>query len=60
MADPFAKVYYGIIPQNLKKNKFEGFDRIGTSEKLSSDANPKWNTVFKLPYEKGSQKVTPN
>ncbi|OXA61154.1 uncharacterized protein LOC110844470 [Folsomia candida] len=56
VADPFAKVYYGIIPQNLKKNKFEGFDRIGTSEKLSSDANPKWNTVFKLPYEKGSQK----
>jgi len=53
LADPFVKVYHGIIPPYVKIQGHE-LDKLGDSEVLVNEVNPKWLKVFRVQYKKGT------
>jgi len=56
-ADPYAKVYFGELPPE-RKSFGQDLDKIGETETIINDDNPKWLKVFKVQYVKGvSQKL---
>ncbi len=56
VADPYVRVHYGVM-QPYANRRGQDLEKLGDSETIVNDANPKWLKVFKVQYNKGANQV---
>jgi len=53
VADAFARVFFGVVPPDTR-TQGDSLDRLGKTETIDDNAEPRWAKVFNVQYIKGS------